>query len=291
MNLLFSFPGNEDLGKKLLEQSGFAAGEATLRRFPDGESYVRILSTVRDQNVYLLCTLHQPDAKLMWLYYMAQTAKKLGAASVILIAPYLAYMRQDKAFNPGEAVTSGLFAELLSGWVDALITIDPHLHRHHSLSEIYRIPTTVLHTGPIVADYIQNQIPKPVLIGPDEESKQWVAAIAEKAGCEFSVLRKERFGDRKVRINVPDAPKFRQYTPVLVDDIISTGHTMIETAKHLREHGIRMPICIGIHPVFAGNALEEMRQAGIDNIVSTNTIQHPTNFLDVSGFVAEHLLA
>lgn len=285
--LLFSFPGNEELGKQLLERTGCTAGKATLRRFPDGESYVRILSEVRDRAVYVLCTLHQPDDKLMMLYFFAKTIQQQGARSVTLLAPYLAYMRQDKAFHPGEAVTSDLFAQLLSGWVDAIVTIDPHLHRHHDLAEIYRISTSVLHAAPLIVDYLQHHINRPVLIGPDAESKQWVADIATRAGCPFTVLRKERYGDREVKVTVPDAPQFRQHTPVLVDDIISTGRTMIETANHLREQGIPAPVCIGVHAVFAGTALEEMHQAGIQSILTTNTIPHQTNELDVSGLLAD----
>jgi ribose-phosphate pyrophosphokinase len=288
--MLFFFPANEALGEKLLAQTAFETGKATFRRFPDGESYIRILSDVRGKTVYLLCTLHQPDDKLMMLYFFSKTAREQGANSVILLTPYLGYMRQDKAFHSGEAVTSNLFAELLSGWVDALITIDPHLHRHHDLAEIYSIPTTVLHAGPLVEEYIKKHISNPVLIGPDEESEQWVAATAGRVGCEFSVLKKKRFGDREVRISVPDAPKFRQHTPVLVDDIISTGRTMMETAGHLREHGLQMPVCIGIHAVFAGDALEEMCRSGIETIITTNTIPHLTNRLDVSGLLAEQML-
>jgi ribose-phosphate pyrophosphokinase len=287
--LLFPFPGNEDLGQKLLRRTDCALGEATLRRFPDGESYVRIQSDVRGKAIYVLCTLRQPDDQLMMLYFFAQTAKQLGAKSVTLIAPYLAYMRQDKAFQPGEAVSSDLFGRLLSGWVDALVTIDPHLHRHQDLSEIYRIPTSVLHATPLIVDYLSKHVPNPIVIGPDAESKQWVAAVAAAANCGFSVLQKERFGDREVKVSLPDAARLRQHTPVLVDDIISTGRTMIETAAHLRNQGISAPVCIGVHAVFAGDALREMRQAGIQTIITTNTIPHLTNELDVSGLLADNL--
>jgi len=285
--LLFSFPGNETLSRQLLKKAGVHAGESSLRRFPDGESYVRIHSDVRDREVYVLCTLHRPDDKLMMLYFFTKTLREQGARAVTLIAPYLAYMRQDKAFQPGEAVSADLFAQLLSGWVDALVTIDPHLHRHFNLDEIYTIPTSVLRAEPLIVDYIKNHIPDPILIGPDAESKQWVAAIAKRAGCPFSVLTKERLGDRKVKVSVPDTPSFRQHTPILVDDIISTGRTMIETASHLLKQDIQAPICIGIHAVFAGLALQEMRQAGIQSILTTNTIPHPTNKLDVSGLLAD----
>jgi ribose-phosphate pyrophosphokinase len=287
--LLFCSPGNEHLRDKLLTQADLEAGEAIFRRFPDGESYIRILSAVQGREVLLLSSLHQPDEKLLMLYFFARTAKVLGARSVTLLAPYLAYMRQDKAFHPGEAITSDLFADWLSEWVDALVTIDPHLHRHHDLGEIYRIPTTVLHAGPLVVDYIKHHIRNPILIGPDEESKQWVEATAQAVGCDFTVLKKERLGDREVRVSVPDAVRVRQFTPVLVDDIISTGRTMVETALHLREYGIPAPVCIGIHAVFAGDALEALYQSGIRQIITTNTIPHPTNALDVSQLLVDVL--
>ena len=279
------------MGENLLNRPGYRIGKAILRRFPDRESYVRILTDVKGENVDILCTLHQPDDKLMMIYFFSQLAKQLGAKSVRLIAPYLAYMRHDKEFHPGEAVTSDLFAQLLGSWIDELITIDPHLHRHPRLSDIYDIPTTVLHAGPLIVDHIRKHLSKPVLIGPDEESKQWVAAIASQVGCDFLVLKKERLGDRTVRIDVPDAPKFRDHSPVLVDDIISTGHTMMETAGHLNEHGIPPPVCIGVHAVFAGNAWKEMLAAGIRHIVTTNTIAHPSNAIDVSELLTSGLFS
>jgi ribose-phosphate pyrophosphokinase len=287
---LFFLPGNEIFAKKLLSHPHFEAGEVVFRRFPDQESYVRLLSDVRGRRVVLLCTLHEPDEKLMMLYVFSKLAKQMGAKSVILAAPYLAYMRQDKAFHAGEAVTASMFGQLLSAWVDALITIDPHLHRYHRLSDIYRIPTRLVHAEPLIVQYIQKHIAKPVLIGPDMESKQWVAAVAQKAGCPFSILKKERLGDRKVRIHFPAASQFREHTPVLVDDIISTGHTMMETTRHLHQQGLQTPICIGVHAVFSGNAWKEMKQAGIQKIITTNTIPHPTNELDMSDILAEGIM-
>jgi ribose-phosphate pyrophosphokinase len=291
MNLqLFFLPGNEIFAKKLLSYPQFEAGEVVFRRFPDQESYVRLLSDVRGRRVVLLCTLHEPDEKLMMLYVFARLAKQMGAESVVLAAPYLAYMRQDKAFHPGEAVTASMFGELLSDWVDGLITVDPHLHRYRHLSDIYHIPTRLVHAESLIVRHIQQHIAKPVLIGPDAESKQWVATVARKAGSPFSILKKERLGDRKVRIHFPAASQFREHTPVLVDDIISTGHTMMETTRHLNEQGLQTPVCIGVHAVFAGNAWQEMKQAGIQKIITTNTIPHPTNELDMSDILAEGII-
>src|SRR6478609_2061344 len=148
--IFFALPGNETLAKSLAEKSQAELGSAIIRRFPDGESYIRIESEVKDKQLFVVCSLNQPDEKLLPLYYLCQTAKELGAKSICIIAPYLAYMRQDKRFQPGEGVTSTYFAKLLSSFADSLITIDPHLHRRKALSEIYSIPTIALHASPLI---------------------------------------------------------------------------------------------------------------------------------------------
>lgn len=286
---LFVFPENEVLGEELLQNQLFRRGAATIRRFPDGESYVRLETDVKDQRTAILCTLFHPDEKILPLYFLTRLLRQKGARSVTLIAPYLAYMRQDKVFQPGEAVTSDLFAVMLNGWVDALITIDPHLHRHGALSEIYSIPALVLHAGSLIADYIQKHIEKPLIIGPDEESDQWAGTIAHQAGCPYLILQKERLGDRRVQVSAPDAEKLSQYTPVLIDDIISTARTMIETVKRLQAAAAPPPVCIGIHGIFAGDAWQALKNSGVAQIITTNTIPHPSNDIDVSDLVLEQI--
>src|SRR5208282_2354296 len=128
-----------------------------------------------------------------------------------------------------------------------MITIDPHLHRRSSLAEIYSIPTKVAHAANHISAWIKSNIDKPVLIGPDAESEQWVADVANKAGAHFTVLKKIRHGDNDVEVSVPQVDEYKTYTPVLVDDIISTGRTMIETINHLKKAGMKAPVCIGVH--------------------------------------------
>jgi ribose-phosphate pyrophosphokinase len=280
--IYFSLPGNEELTNTLAKKEQAEIGKAELRYFPDKETYVRVLSDVKQKHVVLVCTLHQPDDKLLPLYFLSQTVKTLGARSVNLIAPYLAYMRQDKVFNEGEGVTSTYFAKLLSGFADSMITIDPHLHRRSSLAEIYSIPTKVAHAADHISAWIINNIDKPVLIGPDAESEQWVADVANKAGAHFTVLKKIRHGDNDVEVSVPQVDEYKTYTPVLVDDIISTGRTMIETINHLKKAGMKAPVCIGVHAVFAGNAYYDIQQAGAASIITCNTIPHLSNQIDIS---------
>lgn len=283
--ILFGLPGNEQLTKKLAEKLEAEIGETTIRQFPDGETYVRIFSEVRNKCVVLVATLHQPDEKLLPLYFLSQTAKSLGAKCTCLVTPYLAYMRQDKVFNAGEGVTSNYFGKLISSFADSLITVDPHLHRRQSLTEIYNIPSELVHAANAISNWIKENIENPVLVGPDSESEQWVSKVAYNAGAPFIVLEKTRRGDRDVKVSIPKVDDYKNHTPVLVDDIISTAHTMIETVNHLKNTGLKPPVCIGVHAVFAGNAYEDLQKAGA-RVITCNTIPHESNQIDLSSLLA-----
>ncbi|MFD2514746.1 ribose-phosphate pyrophosphokinase [Pontibacter locisalis] len=289
--ILFSLPGNEDLTRSLASKLEAETGEAVTRRFPDGESYIRILSEVKDKQVVLVCTLHQPDLKLLPLYFLARTAREMGASKVCLIAPYLAYMRQDKQFNPGEAVTSRYFAELISNTVGNLITIDPHLHRFHHMHELYSIPATSLHAAPVLASWIRNNVQKPLLIGPDEESLQWVSEVASLAGAPYLVLNKTRLGDEEVQVTLPEINSYPDHTPVLVDDIISTARTMIETVQHLKQLTPQPPVCIGVHAVFAEGAFEALKKSGAAQVVTCNSIPHESNRIYIDELLAKAVIS
>ena len=289
--LLFALPGNEALARSLVQELDAVLGEIDIRQFPDGETYVRYRTAVEGRSVVLLCTLDRPDAKFLPLMFCAAAARELGARSVGLIAPYLAYMRQDRRFHLGEAVTSGHFAAAVSQWIDWLVTVDPHLHRINALSEIYRVPAVAVHSAPLLADWISRNVERPLLIGPDMESKQWVAAVAERAGSSFVTLQKVRHGDHAVDLTVPDLQRWSDHTPVLVDDIISTGGTMAETLRSLSKLNQRPSACLAVHGVFAGSAYDDLRRAGAAMIATTNSIPHPTNSIDVSRLIADGVAA
>jgi ribose-phosphate pyrophosphokinase len=287
--VLFSIPGNELLCHSLTELLHVQQGEAIIRHFPDGETYVKVISNVYEKEAIIVCSMHHPDNKILPLYFLAKTLKEFRASSVTLVAPYLAYMRQDKRFTDGECISSNLFGKLISDFVDKLITIDPHLHRRTSLNEIYSIHTSVLHASQLVSNWIKGNIDKPVLIGPDSESEQWVSKVAAVAEAPFIVLEKVRTGDCKVKVSVPNVEKYKEHTPVLVDDIISTAHTMIETVGHLKVAGMKAPICIGIHPVMASRAYDKLIKAGVDRIITCNTITHPTNEIRIDELIADEV--
>jgi ribose-phosphate pyrophosphokinase len=284
--LIFPLGDTRLLATNLFEQ-GFERGEVERRQFPDGESYVRLLTPVTGRDVVLLCSLDGPDAKTLPLLFAADAAARLGARSVGLAAPYLAYMRQDKAFHAGEAVTSRTYASLLSAHFDWLVTLDPHLHRYPGLDAIYSIPAIAASaTGP-VARWVEEHVEQPFLIGPDIESEQWVEAIAGLAGAPFTVFHKTRKGDRDVRIEGTRAPIPPGSTPVIIDDIASSARTMIEAVGLLKGGNVPAPVCIAVHALFAGDAFARLVEAGPAAVLSTNSVAHPSNAIDVSAVLAD----
>lgn len=285
--VIFALPGNEQLAAALAEKIRAEAGRMTVRRFPDGESYVRIETPVNSRNVIFACSLHEPDSMILALLFAAATARELGAIQIGLATPYLAYMRQDKRFEEGESITSMHFAQLVSRYVDWLVTVDPHLHRRASLDEIYSTRSAVVHAAPLLARWIRDNVETPTLIGPDNESEQWVSEVAREAGAPWIVLEKVRRGDRDVSVSVPDIEALRGRTPVLVDDIISTARTMMAAARHLEGHRLAAPVCVGVHAVFAGNAYSELAATGVARIATCNTIAHQSNAIDLSGPIAD----
>jgi ribose-phosphate pyrophosphokinase len=280
--VLIAVPGSEDHARGLGTRLGFPVVASETRQFPDGELYVRIDGEVGDDVVIVG---NAGGDNFLRAAFLAGTARDLGATRVGLVTPYLAYMRQDSRFKPGEGVTARYFARLVSSTFDWLVTVDPHLHRIDSLAGVYAIPTTVARAAPAIARWIAAEVERPVLVGPDAESVQWVSTVAERCGAPFVILEKTRRGDRDVTITSPDGA-WNGHTPVLIDDIVSTGQTMIEATRRLRGAGSAAPMCVAIHAVFADAMNEALIGAGARGIVTCNTIPHATNRICVMDALA-----
>lgn len=283
--LIIAMPGNETTTRTLAQALRADVGELELHTFPDGETYLRFVSDLSGRALVIVCTLDRPNDKILPMLFAAAAARELAAEKVGLVAPYLAYMRQDRRFKPGEAVTSREVGRLLSDAFDWLVTVDPHLHRYGALADIYRIPTRVVHAAPLISQWIKAHVTKPFVIGPDSESEQWVSAVAKEADAPYTVLEKVRRGDRDVEISVKNLRDFDGRTPVLVDDIISSGRTMIEAVRLIMKRGGTPPICVAVHGLFADHCDSLLAQAGA-RVVTSNSIPHATNGIDVGEFLA-----
>jgi len=283
---IYAMPGNEILAAALTDGTGAEQGRLEYRKFPDRESYLRFHGDVTGRSAVLACSLHDPDSKTLPLLLAAATLRDLGAKSIGLVAPYLAYMRQDRRFKDGEAVTSLAFARLLSGAFDWIATIDPHLHRYASMAEIYSVPVLVGHATRVLVDYLRQRQGTIFLVGPDEESEQWVSSVAKAAEAPYITLRKTRRGDNDVSVSFPDITRFEGLAAVLIDDIISSGHTMQVAVTQLVALGFGQPVCLAAHGILAADAMQRLKAAGAV-IVTTNTIPGPTAALDVNPLLVE----
>ncbi len=282
--MILAFPGDEGFAARLGDVL-----HLDVHTFPDGETRVRVPPAVAGRDVVLVASLHRPDPKFLPLAFALATIRRLGARRVRLVAPYLCYMRQDRAFAPGEAVSADIVAGLLSGLCDGVITVDPHLHRVLSLDTIYAVPAVAVHAAPALSAWVAQHVPHALIVGPDGESAQWAEGVARGAGVPSTVLQKVRHGDRDVEVTVPDLHRWPGRTPVLVDDIVSTARTMGAAARHLRAAGAPPPIALVVHALFAPGAAEELAAAGVGRVVSCNTVPHPSNTIDVAPLVRSAL--
>ena len=254
-------------------------------RFPDGESRLRLPPQLPAQ-LLLLRGLHQPNHKLVELLIALPAARALGAQQILLVSPYLAYMRQDMAFTPGEAVSQHHIAALLGSLVDGLITVDPHLHRIQSLDEVMPGKRGIaLSAAPLLGAWVAQQVPGALLLGPDEEALQWVAAAGRCHGLDFAVCHKQRLGDHEVRVALPAQPLAGRAV-VLMDDVASTGRTLVEAALAALAAGAASVDVAVTHGLFVGDALAQLRAAGVRHVWSSDAVPHATAVVPLADLIA-----
>ncbi|MGD8594958.1 MAG: ribose-phosphate diphosphokinase [Gammaproteobacteria bacterium] len=288
-HLLLGFADYETPAKNLADTLKIEYASVEIHRFPDGESKLT-LPVDLPETVAFCRSLNLPNSKLIELLIAAQTARQHGALEIILIAPYLCYMRQDIAFNPGEAVSQKIIGKFIAEHFDAVLTVDAHLHRIHDLHEAIPVNQAInLSAAELIGEYVKAHVENPLLLGPDEESKQWVQSAAKIGDFEFGVALKKRMGDRSVNISLPDI-SFANRNVVIIDDMASTGQTIIETAKELFQRKAQNVCCAVTHALFYEQVTERMQQAGIQSVWSTDSVQHPTNNIPLAKLLAAEFM-
>lgn len=290
-NIIVTDCGNSPrLAKKIARKLKAGYSPLAISSFPDGDIYLKFNVDLKNKKLIIIQSFQpNPGASLFNVLFAAETAKDLGAKKVILAAPYLAYLRQDKRFNPGECISSKVMASLLSNSIDELITVDPHVHRYKSLKDIFAIPARKLTASLLIAGYIKKHFKNEIIIGPDQESYQWAEEIAKHLHIHAAVLKKTRFTARKVKVKMIQPIAIKNKNVVIVDDIISTGHTIAEAAKQAKKLGAKTISAICVHGLFVEKALDRLKRVGVSKVISTNTVKHKTNKIDVSGLIVKEL--
>jgi ribose-phosphate pyrophosphokinase len=288
--IILAFPDYQSQAQRLATRLNAELADVTVHHFPDSESFVQLPSPL-PEHVIICRSLNQPNDKLIELLLCASTARELGVKRLTLVAPYLSYMRQDFANQPGVAVSQRIIGKMLAGLFDDVLTVDPHLHRISSLDQAIPIKNAIsLTAAGEIARFLKKQLDYAVLLGPDSESEQWVATIARQIGFDYSIAHKERLGDKHVEMTLPTS-NFGNKPVVIVDDMASTGRTLTKAARLLKAAGAGDIHVAVTHPLFCGDAETHILEAGIKTIWSTDSIDHPTSCINLDTLLADAIKA
>jgi ribose-phosphate pyrophosphokinase len=263
---------------RLAARLGVPCHEIAIHGFPDGEIRVTVGPAAPTTIIY--ASLDRPNEKLVALLFAAEALRRRGAKRLVLLAPYLCYMRQDAAFHEGEAISQKVIGPLLARCVDRVITVDAHLHRTPDIQTVFPgIASENLSAMPVIAETLRSTglDPETIVVGPDAESLPWVSDLAGRLGLSYTVAQKARRGDRAVEIGFPDPARIAGRPALIVDDIVSSGGTLIACARALTAAGATTADAVVTHALFPEALCRDMTASGIRSIRSTHSVPHSTN--------------
>ena len=269
-----------NLAERVAKELGQKPAEIEIKRFPDGEKYIRIHDDVKNKDVAIIQSLYRtPDEYIFEYLIIADTLRDMGASSIVGVIPYLAYARQDSRFYPGEALTSSSVAKLFeAAGTTSVLTIDCHLHRLGDVSKVFKVPARNLSAMPSLGKYARDNLrPKnPIVVAPDEEAEQWAEIVAKELEAEHTHFTKRRIREEgqtssRLELDIGNT-EFKGRDVVFADDIISTGGTIAGAAKACKKKGARRMFVVATHPVLAEGAIKRIEASGVSKIIATDTI-------------------
>lgn len=286
---LHAFPEDARPAKALADALGVSHDLVQVHHFPDGE----ILPTVPDvaTTTIVYMSLAQPNEKLIALLLACDAWRRAGVRRLILVAPYLCYLRQDAVFSPGQPISQAVIGTLLGERFDRIVTVDAHLHRTETLSMVFpKTSATDLCAAPLIAAWLRRNAPDlDLIIGPDVESEPWVQQVASALNLEYRLFSKIRLGDLSVRLTLPDYAGLDGRSVALVDDICSSGGTLIKSIEMLKTAGVRDIVACVTHALFDADAESRLRAAGVSIIASTDSAPHVSNSISLAPLLADAL--
>jgi len=258
--------------------------QATYKRFPDDEFYVRLHDNIAGQDVVIVQTAY-PDPKIVELLLMQDAVHDADAKTITIVLPYFGYSRQDKKFEEGEAISARVIAQHISLHADCVITVDPH--KEHIL-DFFTVPAYSCSAVSTIAQYLKGKNIDFVL-APDEGAKERAKEAASFINCEYDYLEKTRIDGSTVKIT-PKKLDARGKHVAIIDDIISTGSTMAQSIKELKKQGAASVSVACTHGLYVGGAKEKLLAADCDEIISTDTIETEFSKVSAAECIADLLL-
>jgi ribose-phosphate pyrophosphokinase len=210
--IIQSLPSSSRDAARLAARFGIAFHEIAIHRFPDGE--IRVTATPASPVTIIYASFDRPNEKLIALTLAAEALRRGGAKRLVLLAPYLCYMRQDTTFHEGEAISQKAIGALIAGCVDRVVTVDAHLHRTPDIKAVFTgIESDNLSAMPVIAVALRKTglDPATVVVGPDAESEPWVSNLAGRLGLPCVVAQKTRRGDAPCWTSRPDRRRYRLF--------------------------------------------------------------------------------
>ena len=269
--LLLSGTSNRPLAEEIAQHIGMPLADVTVKRFADGEIFVRLNQNARGRDVFIVQPTPPPGDNLMELLLLVDAAKRASAARVTAIMPYYGYARQDRKDQPRVAIGAKLVANMLeAAGVDKVLGMDFHTHQ---IQGFFDIPVDHLYAAPVLTTYFREVgVENPVVVAPDVGAAKMARGFARRLDASFAIIDK-----RRPTANVAEVMQVvgevRDRNCIIVDDMIDTAGTLVSVVNALKEHGAADIYAAATHALLSGPAVERLSNAPVTEVVVTNTLQ------------------
>ena len=287
---VISGKGSQELGKKIAAKLKAKYVKSDLRVFPDGESKITLISKPKKGTIIVVQSTYPPvDSNLIQALSLVSKARQFSS-QVYAVIPYIGYTRQDREFLPGEIVTMSVVAALFkAAGATRIVVVD--IHSKIALKH-FRIAAKNVTAVPELARYFKKlKLRKPLVVSPDLGGKSRAKQFAKLLNTKFIALQKLR--DRKtgkITIKSPNLKKVKGRDLILIDDMISTGKSIVKATEFLKKQNCRRVYVACTHALLVDDAEKKIRKAGVSKLVSTNTIPGKTSLVDVSAAIAKAIV-
>lgn len=289
---VFSGTANEPLARAICAYIGIELGRATIRPFPDGETFVKIEENVRGQDVFVVQPTSPPtNHNLMELFIMMDALRRASAQRITAVVPFYGYARQDRKDQPRVPITAKLVANLMvAAGANRLLTMDLHAQQ---IQGFFDIPVDHLYAAPVMYAYLkQKNLPNLVVVSPDVGGLKMAYAYAQTLEAGLAIVAKRRRSATEVE-SLAVIGEVRGKNCLLVDDLTETAGTLVQAADLLKRKGARKILACVSHAILSEQAIERLRNSEIDELITTDTVYRPVitgvniTTLSVAGLLGE----